>query len=187
MLVFMVPNHTARECEQLPDLARAMPAARESLPTAFYPSFPADCTKIYVDIGLNIGDNLRVLYEPMAAASNRKLNRTFGSLFGSVAERGDICTVGMEPNPVHGRRLSALQKRLRERGHRVQLYGVAVSNVTGIINFWTDAAPHNIARNGWGNSVLRWAANMDEQHAVQVPTLTLTSALGITEISDRVI
>jgi len=150
---------------------------REGLLKTFSPLLPADCSKVYVDIGLNIGDNLRVLYEPTAAASNRKLNRTFGSLFGSVTQRAGICTVGIEPNPVHSTRLAALQKLLTERGHRVQLFGVAISNMTGSTTFWTDTAPHNIARNGWGNSVLRWAANMDRSHAVQVPTLTLTSAI----------
>jgi len=147
-----------------------------SLPNAFAPSI-AGCERVYVDIGLNIGDNLRTLYEPSFAATTKKLNRTLGSLFGSVHARSDVCTIGMEPNPTHARRLATLQKRLSERGHRVQIFGMAVSNVSGSATYWTDTAAHNIARNGWGSSLLRWAANMDEGHAVQVPTLTLPMVL----------
>jgi hypothetical protein len=171
-------------------------AATQRLPTVFAPSI-ASCSRLYIDVGLNIGDNIRALYDRQVASASRKLNRTLGSVFGDAGERGDVCTVGLEPNPIHSARLMALQRALRARGHNVQIFGVAVSNASGHATYWActqwlehrtsnvilmrvsrlrgqnDQAAHNVARHGWGSSLLRWAGKMDEAHAVQVPTLTL--------------
>ena len=148
-----------------------------TLSTSFAPSL-AGCARVYVDVGLNIGDNLRTLYEPSVASKAPKLNRTLGSLFGSVEARQDVCAVGIEPNPTHAKPLAAIQQRLKARGHNVQLFGLAVSNVSGTATYWTDTAAHNNVRNGWGNSLLRWATNMDDAHAVDVPTIPLVNVLA---------
>jgi hypothetical protein len=145
-----------------------------TLPSSFAPSL-AGCSRVYVDVGLNVGDNLRTLYEPSVASKAPRLNRTLGSLFGSVEARQDVCAVGIEPNPTHAKPLAAIQQRLKARGHNVQLFGLAVSNVSGTATYWTDTAAHNNVRNGWGNSLLRWATNMDDAHAVDVPTIPLVS------------
>jgi len=137
----------------------------------------ARCTQVYIDIGLNVGDMLLALYAPegIKTKPEQKQARAFSALFGS--NRSSTCSIGFEPNPMHQRRLAGLAARLRARGHHVQIFGYGVSNETGSSTYWTDTAPHNIQNNGWGSSLLRWAANMDEGHAATVPTVTLQAIL----------
>ena len=70
------------------------------------------CTQgVYIDIGLNVGEMLRVLYEPSAAQAAKGQGRQFSEFFG--ANRSEVCTIGLEPNPAHARQLSRLAGRLR--------------------------------------------------------------------------
>jgi hypothetical protein len=165
---------------------RAAMARRGADPSTLRQALPRStellkgCDRVYLDIGLNQGDFLRALYDTDAARSRATAahSRAFSSFYGDVANRSDVCAVAFEPNPKHGRSLAALQARLRRAGHPASIFGLAVSNVSGTATYWTDTAEHNLKQGEWGSSLLRWAANMDDQHTARVPTLTLQSVLA---------
>ena len=54
---------------------------------------------------------------------------------------------------------------------------MALSNASGDARYYTDTAQHNLKHNEYGSSLLRWAANMDEQHAATVPLVALDCLL----------
>ena len=131
------------------------------------------CSDVYLDFGLNVGDNLVALFEPwrLPARASAKFNAFFG------ANRSHVCAVGFEPNPEHKPRLRKLGDRLERAGYRTAIFSVGLSNTTGTATYWTDTAKHNINRHEWGSSLLRWAANMVPEHSVPVPTITLDGFL----------
>ena len=98
------------------------------------------CHSVYLDVGSNIGVQIRKLYEPQAY--NRvdpelsRLSQTFfkqhkdlkevakhtpqvlpiyDEYFGS-APRCNVCAIGIEPNPRHASRLESMQQALRAAG-----------------------------------------------------------------------
>ena len=63
------------------------------------------CYHVYMDVGSNIGVQIRKLYEPQkypGAVVHRIFNEAFGS---SRSDRKNVCTIGFEPNPAHSERL----------------------------------------------------------------------------------
>lgn len=98
------------------------------------------CHSVYLDVGSNIGVQIRKLYEPQAY--NRvdpeliRLSQTifkqhadlkevakhtpqvlpiYDEYFGS-APRCNVCAIGIEPNPRHASRLESMQQALRAAG-----------------------------------------------------------------------
>ena len=131
------------------------------------------CSQIYLDFGLNIGDNLVALFEPwkVPARASAKFNAIFG------VNRSKTCAIGFEPNPAHKPRLRTLANRLEHAGYRTAIFSAGLSNTSGTATYWTDTAKHNLNRHEWGSSLLRWAANMGPEHSVTVPTITLDEFL----------
>lgn len=80
------------------------------------------CRHVYVDVGSNVGVQIRKLFEP-SLYSDAPVQKHFQQQFGSQAERRrDTCAVGFEPNPRHAARLEALAKRYSQRGWRTTFF-----------------------------------------------------------------
>merc|ERR550539_841072 len=60
------------------------------------------CTFVYLDMGTNIGVQIRKLYEP-DLFPGAPIIPLFDKYFGKIEERdfSEICSVGWEPNPSH--------------------------------------------------------------------------------------
>merc|ERR1719183_2580786 len=77
-----------------------------------HPDWLSSCKQIFVDLGSNIGVNVRKLYEP-EKYRGAKLLPELEKAFGSVADRrkpeSGLCALGFEPNPEHQGRLAKIE------------------------------------------------------------------------------
>ena len=72
------------------------------------------CLHVYLDIGSNLGVQVRKLFQP-ELYEGAKILQTFNDHFGEVSNRNDseICAVGFEPNPEHTKRLQGIINDLK--------------------------------------------------------------------------
>lgn len=117
---------------QLAALAAILPSAtafklRQDAPVKDYahPAWLQSCENIYLDVGTNIGVQIRKLFEP-EKYPDAKILDGFERIFGPAQQRpGKVCALGMEPNPHQQARLQALQAAYSTRGFRVHVYPYA--------------------------------------------------------------
>ena len=120
------------------------------------------CYHVYLDVGSNIGTQIRKLFEP-ETFPKASFQRLFKQYFGSVDDRaklqktfpdGDsyICAVGFEPNSHHTEYLKAIETSHRKCGwHTTFLTESAVSNKNGVTKFYSD---NSFVNNEWGGGIL---------------------------------
>ena len=84
------------------------------------------CEHAYLDMGSNVGVQLRKLYEP-ARYPRSPIIRTFQAAFGPPPWC-NVCAIGFEPNPRHQPRLREMQHRLSVAGAPVHVFHAAVSD-----------------------------------------------------------
>jgi hypothetical protein len=81
-----------------------------------------DCFNVYLDLGSNVGIQVRKIYEPQLFPHGKVL-RYFDSFLGPVAARREAtCAFGFEINPLHTSRLLMLQAAYSERGWRTRFF-----------------------------------------------------------------
>lgn len=100
-------------------------------PSSSLPPWIGSCEKVYLDLGTNIGVQIRKLFEPLQYDGPRDGRRElsnhaepfFASAFGEPGsdDRNRACAIGMEPNPGFATRLDALERSYREQGWRVHI------------------------------------------------------------------
>ena len=109
------------------------------------------CYDLYVDMGTNVGIQIRKLYEPSLYPEGLVLPH-FQSLFGSTAEaRKTVCAFGFEVNRHHSQRLQELEKAYSAMNWRTRIFtetGIGVS--TGWATFHSDG---DLVMNEWAGSV----------------------------------
>ena len=79
-----------------------------------------DCKHVYLDIGTDIGVQIRKLYQPKLyphATAQAAFEEDFGR-----GSRCNVCTFGFEPNPEHSERLDTVQSKLRAHGIGVHIF-----------------------------------------------------------------
>ena len=111
----------------------------------------ADCKLVYLDVGSNIGVQVRKLFEPSRYPAAEVLP-VFDQYFGKSRNKTtNLCAIGVEMNPIHTRRLTALEKHYRDTcGYSVRFFTeTAASTFNGSIKFWTDG---DSSHNEWGAS-----------------------------------
>ena len=116
------------------------------------PQFSA-CKYFYLDVGSNIGVQIRKLYEPRRYPAAPVLD-IFDSEFGE--DRRKVCAIGIEMNPSHSRRLQALEEHYtRKCGYTVKIFReTAAATHDGFVDFYTDMDRENLE---WGAStVYNW-------------------------------
>lgn len=101
------------------------------------------CARVYVDVGTNIGVQLRKLYEPHLFPGAPVLP-IFDRYFGADREKDrSLCAYGFEANPSLSRRLRALERAYRARGCRIHIFTeTAAGTRDGIapFDFWANAS-----------------------------------------------
>lgn len=122
------------------------------------------CNGVYIDLGSNLGVQIRKLFEPERYPGAAVIP-IFDKYFGN--NRSRICAVGFEPNPVHTVRLNALQEHYSKHcGHRVHFFTeTAVSNYNGNTVLWSDNKPD---RQFDGSSITTDWNNMGLAYKVRV-------------------
>ena len=129
------------------------------------------CQRVYLDVGSNVGIQIRKLFEP-ELYPEAKVLPIFDSRFGPPEERKrdrGLCAVGFEPNPRNEERLLELQAAYRKQGWKVKIFTqTAVSVTDGTADFYADRAPPEF--NEPGASLLPWRQSVDK---VTVQTVDL--------------
>lgn len=133
------------------------------------PSSQPRCRHVYVDLGTNVGIQIRKLYEPHLYPKAAAV-AIFDKYFGPVEQRRtDVCTFGFEPNPRHTSRLQALERAYRQRHWDVTIFtGTAVGTKDGVVYFQSD---HDEANNEWGSRVVETQQTPDD---IPLPLVGLT-------------
>mmetsp|Transcript_30549 Transcript_30549/g.76659 ORF Transcript_30549/g.76659 Transcript_30549/m.76659 type:complete len:315 (-) Transcript_30549:177-1121(-) len=144
-----------QDFEQTPDGDRAV---REAEVSQVKKKLADGCRYIYLDIGSNIGVQVRKLFEPELYPA-AYVHGFFNERFGPAEERklpteqSGICAFGFEPNRNHTARLQRLQECYRRKGWRVHFFTeTAVTNVAAdVLPFFSDGASEY---EEWGTSIL---------------------------------
>ena len=114
------------------------------------------CYHVYLDVGSNIGVQIRKLYEP-EKYPNAKVHSVFNTQFGPVNLRKrkvseSICAVGFEPNNHHTKYLKEIEESYNKCNWRVKFFTeTAVSDHNGETQFYTDEDVQNLE---WGGGIL---------------------------------
>lgn len=124
------------------------------------------CKHIYLDMGTNVGMQIRKLYEPHYFPRARSLPY-FSSTFGD-GDRRDVCSLGFEPNSMHAPRLIELQTSYQKANFPSVIFtNTAVSTRDGEIVFYR--APHqNRHYHESGASTISWAGTDKETNETAV-------------------
>jgi len=105
-----------------------------------HPAWIKACKKIFVDVGCNVGVNIRKMYEPKKYPG-AKLLPFFDEHFGdalsrrATAEKSGLCAIGLEPNPEHAERLQKIENLYQQQGWNVHFYSVAAWSSDGMMPF----------------------------------------------------
>lgn len=120
---------------------RQQQPAAEAEPLVYeHPPWLSQCQYIYLDVGSNIGVQVRKLFEPEKFPGAFTLP-LFEKRFGSPEARrapgnvSGICALGFEPNPNWEKKLGALTSEFQEKGYFVHFYPYAVSGSDGTATF----------------------------------------------------
>ena len=113
------------------------------------------CYHVYLDVGTNIGIQVRKLFEP-ALYPNASVLSVFDAHFGPADSEGrrqdTVCAVGVEPNPHHTSVLKGIEQAHKSCGWRTTFYTeVAAAHDYGTIEFMSDNDP---GHKEWGGSIV---------------------------------
>ncbi len=132
------------------------------------------CKKFYIDMGSNIGVQIRKLYQP-EYYPNSPVLQIFDNYFGPPHMRKtdhEICAVGFEMNPRHTQRLNHLKQNYDECGFKTYIFTeTAVSTYYGNISFQSD---NQLANHELGASVIY---NYDGQEKKIVKSIDIADFL----------
>ena len=101
-----------------------------------------NCYHVYLDVGSNVGIQIRKLFEPSKysdAAVHPIYDLNFGTFENRQRDGNDykVCAVGFEPNFQHTSDLKNLEKIYNDCGWKVKIYTeTAVSDHNGAANFF---------------------------------------------------
>ena len=99
------------------------------------------CEAVYLDVGSNIGVQIRKLFEPHKYPG-APVHSLFTETFAST-DRCRVCAIGVEPNPRHRNRLSQLQTRLTAAGAGVTVFEAAAGSADGVLTLQYGARKSN--------------------------------------------
>jgi FkbM family methyltransferase len=118
------------------------------------------CEHIYLDIGTNIGVQIRKLFEPQKFPKALILPY-FESFYGPASQRSSrVCAIGMEPNPKWTTKLSKLQSDYQQKGYNVIIFTETAANIHNKnLTFYTTPF-EKVENNEWGSSLIAWDKRM---------------------------
>jgi hypothetical protein len=108
------------------------------------PKLADGCHSVYLDLGSNIGVQVRKLFEPEKYPNCESI-AYFERVLGPIEDRrlpGAICVFGFEPNPIHLPRLREIETCYNnKKGWKVKFFPLAVSNTNDDhLKFYLDHA-----------------------------------------------
>jgi len=115
------------------------------------------CYHVFLDVGSNIGNTVRKVYEP-----HLFINATFLSIFEKyfgddnsrqIGGEHTVCAVGFEPNPKHSKWLKDLQNAYEKCGWKAKFHTkTAAAHSNGLATFYSDSDLKNYE---WGASIVK--------------------------------
>lgn len=129
------------------------------LPTPSLPWAGDGCWHIYLDVGSNIGVQVRKLFEPNVYHRAVVSQRVFNHFFGRTAalRQRHVCAIGIEANPRHEQRLQQLQHRYESLGWRTRFLTRTVGGSSeNMTRFYLDNSNDPLAKGTeWWASTVR--------------------------------
>ena len=124
------------------------------------PKWLPQCRDIYMDLGSNIGVQIKKLFEPekypIKEKSQERVLQLYSQEFGEpqLRKRRDsgLCALGFEPNPKHYNRLKLLEKKYNDRGWKVYFFPFVVSNKDDSVIFYTEDSSE---KEDWGATLFK--------------------------------
>jgi hypothetical protein len=109
------------------------------------------CKKVYLDVGTNLGVQIRKLYEPDKFPGAPILS-LFNQVFGTESDRREVCAIGFEPNPRHSEELHTIEETYTMLGYIVKIFTrTAVAGKDGLAGFYIHDDPQN---HDWTSTLL---------------------------------
>ncbi|CAF1043650.1 unnamed protein product [Rotaria sp. Silwood1] len=136
------------------------------------------CRYVYIDLGTNIGIQIRKLYEPHLYPNAHVL-----PLFKQIFENhsNEVCSVGFEANPLHENYLKEFENYCLKHNWRVKIFtSTAVSIIEKNLTFYIE--PGNEANNQWGASL---EANI-KKPSIIVPSIDIVSWFKKTVLNRKI-
>ena len=121
------------------------------------------CKHVYLDVGSNIGVQIRKLYEPELYPGSSIL-KVFDEYFGSniTTRRREVCAMGFEPNPHHMERLTMLKARYNALGWRTDFMLEAAGYRDGTAELFFDMVGKR-NHSEWAAGLIRNKLNQGQQ------------------------
>jgi FkbM family methyltransferase len=127
---------------------------------------PQPCDQVFLDIGSNIGNHVRFLFEPQLFP-RADYPKHFARYFSQPTTK-HTCAVGFEANPSHWRRLDQLSSAYNKKGWPTKFLHKAVSDKDGFVKFYRQGDENY---NEWGFSIQD--THRSKRTAVLIPTVDL--------------
>jgi len=161
------------ESPPTPSLRQQGSKAPSSSATQRKPKLTDGCWGVYLDVGSNLGVQVRKVFEG-EKYSGAPVLPYFNRHFGSPEQRrapGRVCAIGFEANPVHGERLKKVEACYQSKGWKTHFFvPTAVLNSDNqTIDFILDTAAE---AHYWGASMFRYRES-DSANVHKVPTINL--------------
>jgi FkbM family methyltransferase len=103
-----------------------------------HPPWLSSCKSIYLDVGSNLGVQIRKFFEPDKYPDAPVLP-LFESTFGNGQVRTEAnssnCCLGIEPNPIHWKHLKSIELNYTKKGWHVHFYPYAAWKTEGTMSF----------------------------------------------------
>ena len=148
------------------------------------------CKHVYLDVGANIGLQVRKLFEP-ERFPGALIQPVFDRYFGAdvARRRAEVCAVGFEPNLDLTSRLAELGERYTRLGWRTSFLKAAASTRDGNVTFYRDVSFVGARNNQWGASMFASSFNQAlgaraHRAAMTVPTIDLAEWM-LAEVVNR--
>jgi FkbM family methyltransferase len=135
---------------------------------------PYPCDKVFLDIGSNIGNHVRFLFEPhlFPLAEYPKHFARYFRTFSKYATK-NTCAVGFEANPSHWDWLDQLSTSYNKKGWSTMFLHKAVSDRDGFVKFYDRRGNSDDRIHELGFSI--HDTHKSKRGAILVPTVDLAA------------
>jgi hypothetical protein len=131
------------------------------------------CESYFLDFGSNIGVQVRKLYQPELYA-NAPFLKYFDTVFG--VNRVNVCTIGLEGNPLHTERLKAVQTFYVARGFNVTFMTETIAGVKDeMVQFYID---NEVKNEFWSSSIFDHSGNKRPVTVHEIDVAQLLSSIS---------
>ena len=149
IFIYMFYNLGKKSITQA-SIAKRIPLSNNDT-TEDTPTWLLTCSDVYLDIGSNIGVQVKKFFEPSRyenKASRKKDKHTLKTVlqlytdnFGPPDKRfnnSNLCVLGFEPNPQHQQILNNIERKYIAKGWKIHFFPYAVSVQNTFMTLYTD-------------------------------------------------